>query len=131
MANCKFAEMSNLLQNHNINLRTRIMFMNAFIWSSLTYSCQNWILNQVQHDRIDVCYRRYLRKMVRGGPKRNDKCENELSMKINNNILHQQCGTSVVSEFIKEQQCNYAGHIIRKSFNGATKKLLFNLDRYK
>ena len=69
--------------------------------------------------------------MVRGGFKRNDKCENEFSMKINNNILHLLCGTSDVSEFIKEQQCNYAGHIVRTSFDRATKKLMFNSDRYK
>ena len=116
------SEMSNLIQNHNINLRTCIMFMNAFVRSRLTYSCQNWTLNQVQYDRIDVCYRRYLRKMVRGGFKRNDKCENEFSMKINNNILHLLCGTSDVSQFIKEQKCNYAGHIVRTSFDRASKK---------
>ena len=69
MANCKFAEMSNLLQNQNINLRTRITFKNAFVRSRLTYSCQNWTLNQVQYDRIDVCYRRYLRKMFEEGSK--------------------------------------------------------------
>ena len=69
--------------------------------------------------------------MVRGGFKRHDKCENEFSMKINHNILHLISGTSDVSKIIKEQQCNYAGHIVRTSFDRATKKLMFNSDRYK
>ena len=69
--------------------------------------------------------------MVRGGFKRNDKCENEFSMKINNNILQLLCGASDVREFIKELQCNYVGHIVRASFDRATKKLMFNSDRYK
>ena len=82
------------------------------VWSRLTYSSQNWTLNQVQYDRIDESYRRYLRKMVRGWFKRNDKCENEFSMKINNKNIRLLCGTSDVSEFIKEQECNYVGHIV-------------------
>jgi hypothetical protein len=130
LANCKFAEMSNLLQNHKIHLRTRVMFMNSFVRSRLTYSCQNWNLNQVQFDRLDVCYRRFLRRMIRGGFKRKSDSENEFSLKINNNKLHQLCGTRDVNQFIKEQQCNYAGHIVRTSSDRATKKLMFNSDRY-
>ena len=40
----KFAELSNLLQNFHINLRTRISFLNCFVRSRLTYACQNWCL---------------------------------------------------------------------------------------
>jgi hypothetical protein len=98
--------------------------------SRLTYSCQNWNLNQVQFDRLDVCYRRFLRRMIRGGFKRKSDSENEFSLKINNNKLHQLCGTRDVNQFIKEQQCNYAGHIVRTSSDRATKKLMFNSDRY-
>ena len=131
LASCKFAEMSNLLQNHKIHLRTRVMFMNSFVRSRLTYSCQNWTLNQVQFDRLDVCYRRFLRRMIRGGFKRKGDSDTDFSFKTNNNKLHQLCGTSDVNQFIKEQQCNYAGHIVRTSSDRATKKLMFNSDRYK
>ena len=44
MSQLKFAEMSKLLQNFSINLRTRIVFLNSFIKSRLAYACQNWNL---------------------------------------------------------------------------------------
>ena len=63
----KFVEMSTLLQNVKINLKTRITFFNMFIRSRLTYSRQNWNLTAHQYERIDVTYRNLLRRMVRGG----------------------------------------------------------------
>ncbi|XP_066934405.1 uncharacterized protein [Clytia hemisphaerica] len=47
MASAKFNEMSNLLQNQRINLRTRINFLNSFVRSRLTYACQNWNLKKI------------------------------------------------------------------------------------
>ena len=41
LANAKFAELSNLLQNFRIKIRTRILFLNSNVRSRLTYSCQN------------------------------------------------------------------------------------------
>ena len=43
------------------------MFLNIFVRSRLCYSCQNWNLTQHQYDRLDVAYRVFLRRMVRGG----------------------------------------------------------------
>ena len=131
LANSKFAEMSNLLQNHKIHLRTRIKFMDSFVRSRLTYSCQNWNLNQAQFDRLDVIYRRFLRRMVRGGFKKKEgEEENEFSFKINNEKLHRLCGTRDLRLFIQDQQCNYAGHIVRTASDRSVKKLMFNTDKY-
>ena len=130
LANSKFAEMSNLLQNHYIHLRTRIKFLDSFVRSRLTYSCQNWNLNQAQFDRLDVAYRRFLRRMVRGGFKRKEGEDNEFSFKITNIKLHKLCGTTDLNHFIREQQCNYAAHVVRTASNRAVKKLMFNSDRY-
>ena len=66
LARLKFAEMSNVLQNFSINLSTRISFLNRFIRSRITYSCQNWNLTTDQYNRLDICYRNLLRRMVRG-----------------------------------------------------------------
>ena len=105
--------------------------MNSYVRSRLTYACQNWNLSQAQFDRLDVCYRRFLRRLVRGGFKRKeDSDENEFSFKINNAKLHQLCGTSDLNLFKKEQQYNYAAHIVRTSSDRAAKKLMFNTDRY-
>ena len=130
LANSKFAELMNLLQNHKIHLRTRVKFMDSYVRSRLTYACQNWNLNQTQFDRLDVCYRRFLRRMIRGGFKRKEGESNEFSLKINNAKLHRLCGTRDVSHFIQEQQCNYAAHIVRTASDRSTKKLMFNTDKY-
>ena len=63
----KFAELSNLLKNFHINLRTRILFLNCFVRSRLTYACQNWCLTTNQLNRLDITYRTFLRRMIRNG----------------------------------------------------------------
>ena len=67
MALGKFASMSNLLQNHGIHLSTRVKFLNSFVRSRLTYSCQNWNLTTAQFVKLDITYRTLLRRMVRRG----------------------------------------------------------------
>ena len=67
MANAKFTELSNLLQNFRVNLRTRILFLNSFVRSRLTYACQNWNLTLYQYERLDISYRTFLRRMEPGG----------------------------------------------------------------
>ena len=130
MANAKFAQMSNLLQNFKISLCTRICFLNSFVRSRLTYSCQNWNLKSSQYERLDVVYRLFLRRMVRGGFRRCGDCDNEFKFKLTKEKIHSICATSDVSKFIKIQQSNYAGHLIRTTADRSTKKLLFNDDKY-
>ena len=113
LATAKFAQKSNVLQNFSINLRTRILFLNMYVRSRLVYSCQNWNLNSQQIDRLDVVYRIFLRKMVRGGFKCIDEAGNDFRLRINNARLHEICHTSDVSNFVRSQQYHYAAHIIR------------------
>ena len=129
LSQSKFAEMSNLLQNFSINLRTRVMFLNSFVRSRLCYSCQNWNLTQYQYDRLDVAYRVFLRRMVRGGFRFCDESNGDFRYVINNNRLHQICGTSDLSLFIKLQQRNYVMHVIRMSLERNVKCLTFNDDK--
>ena len=131
LANAKFAELSNLLQNFRIKIRTRILFLNSYVRSRLTYSCQNWNLNSTQYEKLDVTYRTFLRRMVGGGFKRVDESESDFRLKYNNAKIHQICGTKNVNEFIKEQQCNYVGHLVRMNMGRSVKKLTFNDDKYR
>ena len=64
MAYNKFASMSNLLQNRHIFLKTRVKFLNSFVRSRLTYSCQNWNLTLCQYEKLNVTYHNLLRRMV-------------------------------------------------------------------
>ena len=130
MANSKFASMSNLLQNSSIHLTTRIKFLNSFVRSRLTYSCQNWNLTVGQFERLDVTYRKLLRRMVRGGFKRCDANEGDFRYKIDNEKLHAICHTSDVSNFVRQQQKNYASHVVRMPVERYAKQLMFNDDKY-
>ena len=96
MALGKFASMSNLLQNHGIHLSTRVKFLNSFVRSRLTYSCQNWNLTTVQFVKLDVTYRTLLRRMVRRGFNRIDT-DGDFRFKIDNEKLHHICHTEDVS----------------------------------
>ena len=130
IANAKFSEMTNLLQNYRINLRTRVLFLNSFIRSRLTYSCQNWNINSAQLNRLDATYRNFLRRMIRGGFKFVDEKNNDFRLAINNERLHSICGSEDVSNFIMKQQRNYAEHVVRMSTTRNVKLMLFNDDRY-
>mgnify|MGYP001799860440 FL=1 len=126
----KFVEMSNLLQNIKINLRTRITFFNSFVRSRLIYSCQNWNLGVNQLERLNVTYRNFLRRMIRGGFSHVDEQRNDYRYRINNEKLHNICGTDELSIFIKKQQVNYLKHVIRMPQSRSLKMLMFNSDKY-
>ena len=130
MSQSKFSEMSNLLQNCSIHIRTRVTFLNSFVRSRLSYACQNWNLTQSQYDRLDVAYRVFLRRMVRGGFRFRDEANGDYSYIISSARLHEICGTSDLSSFIKSQQRNYAMHVIRMPLQRNVKSLLFNDDKY-
>ena len=99
--------------------------------SRLTYSCPNWNLAASQYEQLDVVYRFFLRRMIRGGFSRRKDCnENEFKYKLTSAKIHKICKTDDVSEYVKRQQSNYAGHLVRTSVDRSTKKLLFNDDPY-
>ena len=130
MASVKFSELSNLLQNFQINLKTRVKFLDSFVRSRLTYACQNWNTSQNQLDRIDATYRMFLRRMVRNGMKHVNEKENDFRMVLSNVRLHEICGTKDVSVFIRNQQRSYMAHVIRMNVHRNVKKLTFNDDTY-
>lgn len=55
-----------------------------------------------------------------------DRDANNYRLVISNKDLHSLCGTSDVSEFIKQQQANYTAHVIRISNARSLKHLMFN-----
>ena len=93
------------------------------------YSCQNWNLTKAQFDKLDVTYRNLLRRMIRCGFSRVDT-DGDFRYKINNAKLHAICNTKDVSDFIRNQQMSYAGHVVRMSNERCVKQLMFNSDTY-
>jgi len=69
--------------------------------------------------------------MVKGGFKRCDASEGDFRYKIDNAKLHAICHASDVSNFVRQQQKNYAGHVIRMPVERCAKQLMFNDDKYR
>ena len=101
LASAKSSQMSNLLQNFCINQRTRILFLNSFIRSRLVYACQCWNINLYQMNRLDVTYRSFLRRMIRGGFRFVDEQNYSYRYQISNYQLHDICGTGNLSIFVQ------------------------------
>eukprot|EP00111_Clytia_hemisphaerica_P007839 TCONS_00022791-protein len=67
--------------------------------------------------------------MVRGGFRYVDEVNNDFRYVISNNQLQTICGTSDVNVFIKQQQRNYAAHVVRMPSGRLSKLLMFNDDK--
>ena len=68
--------------------------------------------------------------MVRGGYRYVNETENDYRLRITNEELHNLCGTSDLSAFIRKQQRNYVQHVIRMPNTRAVKMLAFNNEKY-
>lgn len=128
-ATSKFFEYEKILKNYNLKLSTRMVYFNAYVRSRLLYTCQGWNLNKSKYERLNACHRKFLRSMVRGGWGRKDKKNADYTFKISTARLYQICHCTEVSDFIKNQQKKYAGHLIRKENNDPNKTLLFNSNK--
>ena len=130
IAYTKFATTANLLQNSKIHLKARVKFLNSFVRSGHTYSCQNWNLIVGQFEKLDVTYRNLLRRMIRGGFKRTGDNDGDFRYRLNNEKVHAICFTSEVSNFIRKQQKDYAGYVVRMPIERCEKQLMLNDDKH-
>ena len=74
-------------------------------------------------------YRVFLRRMVRGGFRFQDKKNSNYRYVISNLRLHGIRGISDLSSFIKSQQRNYAMHVIRMPRERSIKSIKICVER--
>ena len=139
-ATCKFFELGAFYKNHKIKLKTRIAFLESLVRSRLTYGCQCWSPTQQQFKKLDSCYTKLIRHMIRGGFQRQkdalsyttkDGDEKTFKkLKFTNENIQKISGAKTVSEFIKERQSDWIGHCVRADDMRYIKKLTF-LDYHK
>ena len=120
---CKFYSLARNLMNMKIRLTTRIRILNSLVRSRIVYSCQTWSTTKVQLNRMNALYLTFIRKMVKGGYKRKG---DTWSFVFSNEDLIRMAKTTDLSSYIRKQQRNYAGHIIRKENSSIVKRLFFN-----
>ena len=122
-AESKFYEHAKKFMNHGIYLTTRVQLLNSLVRSRLTYACQTWTLDSTQMDHLNSTYISFIRKMVRGGFKRD---ADSWSFQMTNNHLLRIGGTEDLKTFVATQQRQYIAHTIRKDDESMAKKLLFH-----
>ena len=111
--------------NMKIRLRTRITMLNSLVRNTLVYSCQTWSTTMAQLNRMNAQYMSFIRKMTKGGYKRKD---NSWHFVFTNMNLLEMAKTTDLTSYIRRQQRNYVGHVIRKENASIVKRLLFNSD---
>ena len=124
-AECKFYSLARNFMNMKIRLRTRITMLNSLVRNTLVYSCQTWSTTMAQLNRMNAQYMSFIRKMTKGGYKRKD---NSWHFVFTNMNLLEMAKTTDLTSYIRRQQRNYVGHVIRKENASIVKRLLFNSD---
>ena len=120
-AQSSFQQHKHLLRNFKIHLSIRIKFLNALVRTRLTYGCSAWSASKQQSQRINVCYKTMLRKMIR----KRFKQTSDYKHIINDKTLQSICKTTNILDFIRLQQTKYSAHIIRKPDLATTKQITF------
>ena len=119
----KFFSLARNLMNYKIYIKTRVLMVNSLVRSRLTHACQTWNCNQNQMAKMNVVYMQFIRRMVKGGFKRQ---EDSWRFRYTNHDLLRISNTSDLCTFIKRQQLNFVVKILKKDDKCIAKRLLFN-----
>ena len=65
--------------------------------------------------------------MIIGGFKRIGDIDGKFRYKLNNEKVYAICNISDVSNFIRKQQKEYAGHVVRMPIERCDKQVMFNV----
>ena len=104
------------MTDRRINMRARVALLESLVRSRLLYSVQAWHLNVEETRRLEVVYRGFLRKMVRGGYRKigpNTDGKSEHAFLISNEKLYKITGTTPLENFINHQYLKYIAHVCR------------------
>ena len=106
MAKKAFWRMKNLLRNLNLNFKTRLRALKAYIWSILLYGCETWTINKQMKQKIEAVEMWFLRRMLR---------ISWVERVTNEEVLRRAgCARKIISE-IRKRQLRFSGHVIREN----------------
>ena len=140
-----FAQSRKMLTNKNIQLKTRVMFLNSLVRSRLTYGCHAWRPSQPELQKLDAAYNHFLRHMIFSGHTRvnppprtgaqdtssndsesEDDSEYDWRYLITNADLRSITNTSTLSDYYHQQQLKWISHLIRRDNDNVGKILTFH-----
>ena len=142
-----FSENRKLLTNYNIQLQTRIMFLNALVRTRLTYGCHCWRPTTQELGKLESTYRYFLRCMVFNGQKRvnpptarssttshsgtsssssDDDDDVDWRYVITNNKLYDITHCKPIKEHLEKLQHNWLSHVVRRPNTNLCKQVTFH-----
>lgn len=134
-ATCKFYELKHFFKNHKIQLQTRIKYLHSLVRSRLTYLAAGWTITKSQLEKLDSCYIRFLRNMIKGGWQRQksekyvrkkDGVEGEFAkLKVTNKEILKIAKIKTITEFVHQRQEDWIGHCVRAKNSTFIKQLTF------
>ena len=134
-ATCKFFELKKFFKNFKIPLQTRIKYLNSLVRSRLCYLCAGWTITQAQLDKLDSCYIRFLRHMVRGGWQRReaekyvrkkDGFEGEFAkLRTTNKEILKMTKIEKINDFVKRRQREWIKNCVCSENSTFIKQLTF------
>ena len=134
-AKSAFAQHRKMLQNRNIHLATRVMFLNSLVRSRLSYGCHAWRPTKTEMSKLSSTYNYFLRSIIYNGFKRvhppnNDEPVNleliDWRYKISNEQLHLLTKNISLEEYYQLQQQKWIAHVSRRENNDIIKILTFH-----
>jgi len=138
LAEKKFNELKSKLFNFKIPRAIRLKFLNAFVRSRLTYSCQTWSLTVRQINKINSFYIRCLRFMVRNDfirtngkylkqkvDQQDDDDDIVYSFRYTNEDIWKITKCEKLDTFIMRLKTRYLAHLPRQANTTISKQLIF------
>ena len=104
----KWREISSLLTNRHVPLKSRGAAYSACIRSVLLYGSETWAMTKKTQDRIQACDRRMLRYMA--GVTLEDRVASE--------EVARRCGVKPVLTVVREGRLRWFGHVKRREKEG-------------
>ena len=125
-AHQKWSEIKEVLTDGEIQMSTRLMFLETCIRSRLLYSIQACRLSNDGLMKLEVVWMNFLRRLVKGGFKRqHTETEENWAYKYSNDDILRITGATLIKSFCIRQRLKYIGHVVRQQNHCYTKRWLF------
>ena len=114
-------------------MKTRKKLLESCVRSRLLYGVQAWLPSEKDKKKLEVCWFRLLRNMVKGGWKRrnapgndfDEESEVDFSFVYSNKKIEKIIRTQPLESCINSQYLKYIGHVCRGENTNLTKKIMF------
>ena len=128
-ATSKFNELRKVLTDTNVHMCTRKKLLEACVRSRLVYGTQASLPNEKQMKKLEACWYRILRNMIKGGwvcgESPDESEEVNYSFLYTNNEVQKVIKTIPLRDFIYSQHLKYIAHVCRGPNTSITKIMLF------